>query len=110
MPTSWRGTLVHHIGRLHREHHTKSEVIVYDYFDSGVPLPARMALKRQTGYRSLGYEISTQVVAAMTSARAAIWPLLCCQDVRVAAALRPSESTSDEFSESVTGGQSSAIV
>jgi hypothetical protein len=27
-------------------------------YDSGVPLLARMALKRQAGYRSLGYEIS----------------------------------------------------
>lgn len=58
MPISWRGTLAQYVGRLHREHHAKREVIVYDYVDSGVPLLARMALKRQTGYRSLGYEIS----------------------------------------------------
>jgi superfamily II DNA or RNA helicase len=57
MPISWRGTLAQYVGRLHREHHAKREVIVYDYVDSGVPLLARMALKRQTGYRSLGYEI-----------------------------------------------------
>ena len=59
MPISWRGTLAQYVGRLHREHHAKREVIVYDYVDSGVPLLARMALKRQTGYRSLGCEIST---------------------------------------------------
>ncbi len=35
------------------------EVIVYDYVDSGVTMLARMALKRQAGYRSLGYEIGT---------------------------------------------------
>jgi superfamily II DNA or RNA helicase len=58
MPISWRGTLAQYVGRLHREHHAKREVIVYDYVDSGVPLLARMALKRQTGYRTLGYEIS----------------------------------------------------
>ena len=58
MPISWRGTLAQYVGRLHREHHAKREVIVYDYVDSGVPLLARMALKRQTGYRSLGYEIA----------------------------------------------------
>ena len=58
LPISWRGTLAQYVGRLHREHHAKREVIVYDYVDSGVPLLARMALKRQTGYRSLGYEIS----------------------------------------------------
>jgi hypothetical protein len=34
-------------------------VIVYDYVDSGVAMLARMALKRQTGYRILGYEIAT---------------------------------------------------
>jgi len=46
------------------EHHAKREVIVYDYVDSGVAMLARMALKRQTGYRSLGYEISTASPAA----------------------------------------------
>ena len=59
MPISWRGTLAQYVGRLHREHHAKREVIVYDYVDSGVPMLARMALKRQTGYRSLGYELAT---------------------------------------------------
>jgi hypothetical protein len=44
--------------RLHREHHAKREVVVYDYVDSGVPMLARMALKRQAGYRGLGYEIA----------------------------------------------------
>ena len=72
MPISWRGTLAQYVGRLHREHHAKREVIVYDYVDSGVPLLARMALKRQTGYRSLGYEISTEVAAAMAAERTAI--------------------------------------
>jgi superfamily II DNA or RNA helicase len=72
MPISWRGTLAQYVGRLHREHHAKREVIVYDYVDSGVPLLARMALKRQTGYRSLGYEISTEIEAAIGASRAAI--------------------------------------
>lgn len=58
MPISWKGTLAQYVGRLHREHHAKREVVVYDYVDSGVPMLARMALKRQTGYRSLGYEIA----------------------------------------------------
>ena len=31
---------------------------MYDYVDSGVPMLARMALKRQAGYRGLGYEIA----------------------------------------------------
>ena len=48
------------VGRLHREHHAKREVVVYDYVDSGVPMLARMALKRQSGYRSLGYEVAAK--------------------------------------------------
>jgi superfamily II DNA or RNA helicase len=60
MPISWRGTLAQYVGRLHREHHAKREVVVYDYVDSGVPMLARMALKRQSGYRGLGYEVTTK--------------------------------------------------
>jgi superfamily II DNA or RNA helicase len=59
MPISWKGTLAQYVGRLHRAHHAKREVIVYDYVDGGVSILARMALKRQIGYRSLGYEIAT---------------------------------------------------
>ena len=68
MPISWKGTLAQYVGRLHREHHAKREVIVYDYVDSGVTMLARMALKRQAGYRSLGYEI------AATAASRAVQP------------------------------------
>ena len=57
MPISWKGTLAQYVGRLHREHHAKREVIVYDYIDLGVPMLSRMAMRRQAGYRSLGYEI-----------------------------------------------------
>jgi len=60
MPISWKGTLAQYVGRLHREHHAKREVVVYDYVDSGVQLLARMALKRQSGYRGLGYEVTTK--------------------------------------------------
>jgi len=56
MPISWKGTLAQYVGRLHREHHAKREVIVYDYADLSLTMLARMALKRQAGYRSLGYE------------------------------------------------------
>jgi hypothetical protein len=45
-------------GRL-RSPSTKQEVIVFDYADSGVPMLLRMALKRQSGYRSLGYSLDT---------------------------------------------------
>jgi superfamily II DNA or RNA helicase len=55
MPISWKGTFAQYVGRLHRDHDGKREVIVYDYVDAGVPVLARMAAKRQKGYRSLGY-------------------------------------------------------
>lgn len=60
MPISWKGTLAQYVGRLHREHHAKREVVIYDYVDSGVPMLARMALKRQSGYSSLGYEVAAK--------------------------------------------------
>ena len=59
MPISWRGTLAQYVGRLHREHDGKGDVIVYDYADLEVPVLAKMATKRQAGYRSLGYDITT---------------------------------------------------
>ena len=60
MPISWRGALAQYVGRLHREHHAKREVVVSDYVDSDVPMLARMALKRQSSYRGLDYEVTTK--------------------------------------------------
>jgi superfamily II DNA or RNA helicase len=57
MPISWKGTLAQYVGRLHRDHQDKSEIIVYDYTDMAVPVLARMAARRQTGYRALGYTL-----------------------------------------------------
>ncbi len=57
MPISWRGTLAQYVGRLHRQHGAKSEVLVIDYADDNVPMLARMAAKRRAGYRALGYKI-----------------------------------------------------
>jgi superfamily II DNA or RNA helicase len=57
MPISWKGTLAQYVGRLHREHHGKREVFVFDYIDAAVPALTRMAIKRQAGYRALGYNI-----------------------------------------------------
>jgi len=57
MPVSWRGTLAQYVGRLHREHQGKDEVLVYDYTDGAVPVLERMAAKRRAGYRALGYVI-----------------------------------------------------
>ncbi len=55
MPISWKGTLAQYVGRLHRQHAGKTEVLVVDYVDERVPVLARMAARRRTGYRALGY-------------------------------------------------------
>jgi superfamily II DNA or RNA helicase len=57
MPISWKGTLAQYVGRLHRQRAGKTEVLVVDYVDETVPMLARMAAKRRTGYRALGYTI-----------------------------------------------------
>lgn len=57
MPISWKGTLAQYVGRLHRQHAAKTEVLVVDYIDELVPVLARMAAKRRAGYRELGYTL-----------------------------------------------------
>jgi superfamily II DNA or RNA helicase len=57
MPIAWKGTLAQYVGRLHREHEGKRDVLVVDYVDQTVPVLARMAAKRRAGYRTLGYMI-----------------------------------------------------
>lgn len=57
MPISWKGTLTQYVGRLHRLHHTKTEVRIYDYVDDQVPMLSKMSEKRKIGYRSLGYKM-----------------------------------------------------
>ena len=57
MPISWRGTLQQYAGRLHRRHHNKSVVQIYDYVDGRVPMLMRMHERRLAGYRSIGYRV-----------------------------------------------------
>jgi superfamily II DNA or RNA helicase len=57
MPISWRGTLQQYVGRLHRLHDSKREVIVYDYVDGCVPVLSAMYSKRVRGYEAIGYQI-----------------------------------------------------
>jgi superfamily II DNA or RNA helicase len=59
MPISWRGTLQQYVGRLHRMHHGKKVVRVFDYVDAQVPMLGRMFEKRLTGYRVIGYEMES---------------------------------------------------
>ena len=55
MPISWRGTLAQYAGRLHRLHAAKRDVVIYDYVDGDEAVLAKMAAKREVGYRNLGY-------------------------------------------------------
>ena len=57
MPVSWRGTIAQYVGRLHRLHHNKRVVRVYDYADLNVPMLARMFDRRCVGYEAVGYTI-----------------------------------------------------
>ena len=69
MPVSWRGTLQQYVGRLHRTHHNKKEVRVYDYVDSQVPMLARMFRKRLVGYEAIGYSLTPAENEAPAAAR-----------------------------------------
>ena len=60
MPVSWHGTLAQYAGRLHRLHHAKKEVLIYDYVDDHIPVFARMAEKRMKGYHRIGYFIQPE--------------------------------------------------
>jgi superfamily II DNA or RNA helicase len=62
MPISWRGTLQQYVGRLHRSHHGKRVVRVFDYVDAQVPMLGRMYEKRTRGYRAIGYEMESNGV------------------------------------------------
>ena len=57
MPISWRGTLQQYVGRLHRLHADKKEVVVYDYTDDEVPMLAAMFRRRLKGYEAAGYSM-----------------------------------------------------
>jgi superfamily II DNA or RNA helicase len=58
MPISWKGTLQQYVGRLHRLHCNKKEVIVYDYTDDALPMLAAMFRRRLKGYEAAGYLVA----------------------------------------------------
>lgn len=58
MPISWRGILQQYAGRLHRAHHAKKEVVIYDYVDLQIPMAARMFERRKKGYAAIGYTVA----------------------------------------------------
>lgn len=62
MPVSWKGTVSQYAGRLHRLHHNKTDVVIYDYADLDVPMLSRMFKRRLQGYRAIGYELDTPLL------------------------------------------------
>ena len=57
MPFKWRGTLAQYVGRLNRKKQGKNRVIVYDYVDISSRIYSNMFLKRQQGYKTLGFKL-----------------------------------------------------
>lgn len=57
LPISWDGTLQQYAGRLHREHASKSDILIHDYVELDNPQLSRMWEKRQRGYRAMGYRV-----------------------------------------------------
>ncbi len=56
MPFSFKGKMVQYAGRLHRQRENKTEIRIYDYVDSKMPLLDKMYKRRLKAYKSLGYE------------------------------------------------------
>lgn len=59
LPISWSGTLQQYVGRLHREHASKTDILIYDYAELDQPQLYRMWEKRQRGYRAMNYKIDS---------------------------------------------------
>jgi len=57
MPGSFKGKIVQYAGRLHRFHHAKQDVRIYDYVDNRLSVLERMYNRRIKTYKMLGYEI-----------------------------------------------------
>ncbi len=55
MPVSWKGLVEQYVGRLHREHAGKQDVLVYDYVDVHVDILERMYQRRLKAYAQIGY-------------------------------------------------------
>jgi len=63
MPSSFKGKIVQYAGRLHRYHHDKHDIRIYDYVDARLPVLERMFKRRVKTYKMLGYEISEKVIS-----------------------------------------------
>lgn len=59
LPISWEGTLQQYAGRLHRDHVSKTDILIRDYVELEHPQLVRMWEKRQRGYRAMGYRVES---------------------------------------------------
>lgn len=61
MPIAFKGKVIQYAGRLHRKHHAKTDIRIYDYVDQGVSVLAAMYKKRLKAYKIMGYEVKEWV-------------------------------------------------
>lgn len=60
MPVAWKGLVEQFAGRLNRDYEGKTEVLIYDYIDSHIPVFDNMYLKRLRAYKQIGYKIYSE--------------------------------------------------
>lgn len=60
MPIAFKGKVIQYAGRLHRKHHMKIDIRIYDYVDRKVSVLAAMYKKRLKAYKTMGYEIKEE--------------------------------------------------
>jgi len=68
MPISFKGKMEQYAGRILRPHPGKTEVRIYDYVDSKIPMLARMFKKRLKAYRVMKYLQDEEVKRPLTKA------------------------------------------
>lgn len=56
-PVAWKGIIEQYAGRLNRDYVGKTNVQIYDYVDSHIPVFDRMYAKRLKAYKRIGYQL-----------------------------------------------------
>ena len=56
-PIAWKGLVEQYAGRLNRDYPNKTNVIIYDYVDSHIPVFNNMYMKRLRTYKRIGYSL-----------------------------------------------------
>ena len=69
-PVSSPGRLEQYAGRLNRDYDGKTEVIIYDYVDSHIPVFDNMYSKRLRTYKKIGYQVTSGLDLTKQSANA----------------------------------------